>query len=76
MATSGIGFWYGHRDSNTAVLEDLLKDQDYDWNITQAELDAGEYSTPESVVARLPIVLAENHWFRNPWIGDDGRLVD
>lgn len=68
MATSGIGLWYGHSDSNQAVLEDLLKDDDYDWDVTQEELDAGDYGIPESVVARLPMVLADARPFpANLW---------
>lgn len=79
MATSGIGLWYGHSESDAEVLEDLLKDcrwGEYDWDVSAEELASGEIDTPISVVARdLPLTLAHDTSL-NPWIGDDGRPID
>ena len=60
MMASGLGIWYGYRDSNAAVLTDLLKD-DYDFDITPDQQASGEYDTPNSPVAELPTTLFDLH---------------
>lgn len=57
---SGIGIWYGDKDTDVAVLWDLLKD-DYDFEITPEDQASGEYDTPNSVVAELPVTLLDLH---------------
>ena len=78
--SSGIGLWYGHGESDRAVLEDLLKDcrwGEYDWDVTTEDLASGEIDTPVSVIAQLPTTLADARP-SNPWSGyfdADGNWV-
>ena len=73
--SSGIGLWYGYNESNRAVLEDLLKDWEYDWVITPDQLVTGEYETPVSVIARLPMTLADARpWSPMGWAAFNGYL--
>lgn len=68
--SSGVGVYYGHTGSDASVLEDLLKDGDYDFEgYDQYDIDG-----VNSVVARLPTTLRDNRPYA-VWIDTVGKEI-
>ncbi len=63
--SSGVGIWYGHRNSNRYVLEDLLKDDGYDFTELDPE-DIAAVKAEQSPIGRLPTTLAKAREWWSP----------
>jgi hypothetical protein len=66
------GFVYGHEYQAANILADMLSAPPRDWDYEQTDQIGGFVTADEAVDLVLSIMQPP----ANPWIGEDGRLID